>query len=186
MRDPFFFGYGSLVNRATHIYDDAHKARLSGWRRVWVHTGDRPNAFLSVQQAQGSEIDGLIARVPDQDWAALDKREEGYRRFEVSDRVAHPVGSARVEVYSVPEETHVAEISGRIVLSYLDVVVQGFLNEFGEDGVAAFFATTDGWHTPIVNDRAAPLYPRAQQLSINETALVDRHIADLAAQIQER
>ena len=32
-----------------------------------------------------------------------------------------------------------------ILLSYLDVVVQGYLAEFGEAGVARFFASTDGW-----------------------------------------
>ena len=70
-----------------------------------------------------------------------------------------------------------------ILLSYLDVVVQGYHQQFGKDGVAAFFDTTDGWDTPILNDREAPHYPRSQILSRAETALVDQHLARIAAQI---
>ena len=32
-----------------------------------------------------------------------------------------------------------------LVLSYVDVVVQGFLAEYGIAGVGHFFATTTGW-----------------------------------------
>ncbi|WP_010137298.1 hypothetical protein [Oceanicola sp. S124] len=57
--------------------------------------------------------------------------------------------------------------------------MQGYLDEFGEAGVARFFETTDGWGAPIRDDRAAPLYPRAQKLSPAERALVDRWLAKL-------
>ena len=60
-----------------------------------------------------------------------------------------------------------------ILLSYLDVVIQGYLRHFGPDGVARFVATTEGWNAPVLNDRAAPLYPRAQRLTAAETGLVD-------------
>ena len=74
MKRPYFFGYGSLVNRGTHDFDDAHPARLSGWRRIWRHTDLRPVAYLTVVPDASAEIDGLIAHVPDDDWAALDHR----------------------------------------------------------------------------------------------------------------
>jgi len=67
------------------------------------------------------------------------------------------------------------------LLSYLDVVVQGFVHEFGTAGAKAFFETTDGWDTPVLDDRAAPIYPRAQTLSAEEQALTDR----LLAQVQQ-
>jgi hypothetical protein len=67
--------------------------------------------------------------------------------------------------------------------SYLDVVVQGYLNEFGEAGAALFFATTHGWDAPILNDRKAPLYPRDQVLTRAETGFVDDAIAALACRI---
>ena len=79
----WFFGYGSLVNRATHSYPQAQRARLHNWRRVWVRTAMREVVFLSIHPAPGADIDGLIAAVPGADWTALDAREAGYDRINV-------------------------------------------------------------------------------------------------------
>lgn len=64
MKDAFFFGYGSLVNRATHDYGQARPASLPGWRRAWRHTALRPVAFLTAEPDPASTIEGLIAAVP--------------------------------------------------------------------------------------------------------------------------
>ncbi len=34
MADPYFFGYSSLVNLATHDFPDPRPATLRGWRRA--------------------------------------------------------------------------------------------------------------------------------------------------------
>ncbi len=170
MQHPRFFGYGSLVNRATHIYPDAQRAQLVGWRRTWVKTQGRDTVYLSVHPANNQSIHGLTAQVPDGDWNALDARETGYTRH-VTDQF-----ETQTWVYSVPKDTHIENGDHVILRSYLDVVVQGFLNEFGESGVADFFETTDNWHIPIFDDREKPLYPRHQKLSQTQTDLVDHHI----------
>lgn len=175
---PCFFGYGSLVNRDTHVYENATRAQLTGWRRTWVYTQDRGQAFLSVIPDAGTTIDGLIAEVPHGDWDALDSREHGYARLASGPAIQHPLKPApHVSHYAVPRKTWVESAENHILLSYLDVVVQGYLREFGAGGVANFFATTDRWDTPILNDRGIPLYPRAQTLSAQETSLVDQHLA---------
>ena len=174
---PWFFGYGSLVNRATHDYPGAMPARLRGWRRTWVRTDIRDVVFLSVRPDAGSTIDGLVAQVPGADWAALDLRESGYARVDATGHV--DVDATPVAVYQVPEADQRRGGQHAILLSYLDVVVQGFLREFGPAGAEAFFATTDGWDTPVQDDRAAPLYPRAQALTPQERALVDRLLAQV-------
>jgi len=181
MTAPYFFGYGSLVNRATHDYPDPQPARLRGWRRTWRHTDLRPLAFLTATPCPDSEIDGLIAHVPDNDWAALDQREWGYDRHPATQAIHHGLTNpAEIAVYAVPTDRQSApDIRHPVLLSYIDVVVQGYAQVFGLDGVADFFATTDGWDAPIVNDRAAPQYPRHQRLSAEETALVDHHLAQL-------
>ena len=172
---PAFFGYGSLVNRATHAYAQAMPARLAGWRRIWRHTTLRPHPFLSVEPA-AAEIDGLVAAVPSGDWAALDAREAAYRRHAIDPGrlVPAPAWAGRVEIYAVDEAKVASALSGPILLSYLDTVVQGFLSEFGEAGVARFFASTAGW-TALLDDRARPLYPRAKRASAAERALADSH-----------
>lgn len=205
MSDAFFFGYGSLVNRKTHVYDNAHPARLTGWRRVWRHTALRPVAFLTAVPDAGCAIDGLIAGVPGNDWAALDAREFAYDRVGLdpdgADRVDHPLAAQpEMAIYTIPKGKHQPPTTDHpILLSYLDVVVQGYLEVFGEAGVQAFFATTDGWTAPILDDRADPFYPRHQTLIPAERDLVDhmldqqgarlfrqtaRERADYAAQLQ--
>lgn len=178
---PWFFGYGSLVNRATHQYPLAQTATLNGWRRVWVRTGLRDVVFLSIHPAEGHSIDGLIATVPDADWAALDQREHGYARIDATQHVTHRAPASSIAAYQVAPENQRQGGDHRILLSYLDVVVQGFVREFGTAGAKAFFETTDGWDTPVLDDRAAPIYPRAQTLSAEEQALTDR----LLAQVQQ-
>lgn len=181
--NPWFFGYGSLVNRATHDYPHAQTARLNGWRRVWVRTELRDVVFLSIHPAQGHGIDGLIATVPGADWAALDQRESGYARIDATPHVTHSAKATHIAAYQVPPASKRKNGDHRILLSYLDVVVQGFLREFGDAGAHAFFDSTDGWDTPVLNDRANPLYPRAQTLSDSERALTD-HLLAQAQQVQ--
>ena len=182
----FFFGYGSLVNRATHTYPQAQPARVLGWRRSWRHTDLRPVAYLTAEPAPEAQIAGLIAEVPGDDWRALDEREGAYRRHPLApETVLHPVPHALdIQIYAVPPSAAAApSVRHPILLSYLDVVVQGFLQVFGEAGVADFFATTEGWDAPVLNDRAAPRYPRHQPLSPAERALVDARLAGVGARI---
>lgn len=181
---PAFFGYGSLVNLATHDYEDPFTARLRGWRRVWKHSSRRPVAFLSVERAEGAEILGVLAHVPGGDWAALDQREQAYLRRDVTDHVTHDRPRRQTAVYEAARG-YIAPPSTEhpILLSYLDVVVQGYLNLHGADGVAHFFATTAGFDGPILDDRKAPIYPRHQTLSQAERRMVDTTLEDIGARI---
>lgn len=181
MSHGYFFGYGSLVNRGTHDYAEACPAQLSGWRRQWRHTCLREVAYLTVVPDTGCEIEGLVAAVPPGGWAALDERERAYARVRATDRVRHDLPRpAEIAVYAIPHGKHGAPSErGPVLLSYIDVVVQGYLREFGERGVARFFETTDGWDAPVLDDRAAPAYPRHQELSADERALVDDHLREV-------
>ena len=173
MSDPAFFGYGSLVNTRTHDYPAREPVTLTGWRRIWQRTKFRDVVFLSVEPDPAGEIDGLIAAVPNADWTALDAREHGYDRVAINAALGTDRPTA---LYQVPQRNLTVRPC-HILRSYLDVVVQGYLHQFGRDGVTRFFATTSGWDTPIVDDRADPIYPRAQVLTPDETALVDHHLA---------
>lgn len=174
--EPAVFGYGSLVNRATHAYAPARPATLSGWRRAWGYTAHRAGPFLTAVPSPGDAIDGLIATVGAGDWAALDAREAGYDRL--------PTPWPGVVIYAVPRPRPAMPGDAPILLSYLDVVVQGFMREYGPEGVARFAATTDGWEAGILDDRAAPRYPRHQRLSPAETAATDALIAALGVPVR--
>lgn len=186
MSDPYFFGYGSLVNTKTHVYQDARPAKLSGWRRVWKRTDVRDMAFLTIVPAADTTLLGLIAKVPSANWDALDEREVGYDRLVATDMITHDiVDTPELAIYAIPETTRFAPTPDHpILLSYLDVVLQGYLHVFGAEGVQHFMETTDGWDTVVLNDRDNPIYPRAQTLSAEETALVDRCLKQVGAQLR--
>jgi hypothetical protein len=182
MNHPRFFGYGSLVNLATHDYPDARPARVKGWRRVWRHTSLRPVAFLSAEPCDQTELFGVTASVPDGDWVALDAREHAYRRHVVTQQT--DPAEHFVSLYAVdPAHHHTEGEKGPILLSYVDVVVQGYLRVFGQEGANGFFATTHHWDIPILDDRAAPVYPRHQRLTSSETETVDEALRRLGCRI---
>ncbi len=185
MSDPYFFGYGSLVNRRTHSYPDALKARVAGWRRAWRKSPLRQRPFLTVVPDPGSEVLGLVAKVPNADWRTLDAREHAYERRDVTGAVTHHAGrEIEVALYALAQGAH--EDPGEehpLVLSYIDAVVQGYLAEYGIDGVGHFFATTSGWHVPVLDDRAHPVYARAQALSVAERDVVDEGLASVGARV---
>lgn len=171
------FGYGSLANAATHAMRPLVPAILPGWRRVWVRAAGRPVAFLSVEPAPGVQVAGALA--PVDDWAALDAREWAYARRAVT---AEAGGPAAAQVYAVPPAA-VEAPGAPILLSYLDTVAEGFAALFGPAGVAAFFDTTAGWDAPVLDDRAAPRYPRATRPGAALRAAVDARLAALGARV---
>ncbi len=185
MRDPFFFGYGSLVNKRTHDYLDAHKAEVKGWRRAWRRSPLRAVSYLTAVPAPDDTALGLIAGVPGGAWAALDQRERAYQRHDATSDISHAAGrKLDVAIYAIADGHHHPPTDDNpLLLSYIDVVVQGYLSEFGHEGVQHFFETTEGWHAPVLNDRAAPVYSRHQVLSAEEKALVDEGISRLSARV---
>lgn len=182
----YFVGYGSLVNRMTHAHAEVYPARLRGWRRMWRKTSRREAAYLTVVPEADSEIDALVAAVAPQDWPALDEREAAYSKHPARHQLDVSLPEeAHVVVYAIEEgHHHPPDPASPVLLSYIDVVVQGYLHVFGETGVMDFFDTTGGWEAPIINDRATPVYARHQNLSKAETALVDDMLARVGAQMR--
>ena len=163
-----FFGFGSLVNTRTHNNLDMRNDVITGWRRIWRKTHLRDIAFLSAEPVTGGEVWGLSAAVPNQDWTALDAREAGYARINLTPDTA---------LYSVQKDNFDHSTRGVILLSYLDVVIQGYEDRFGPAGIAHFFDTTDGWDVDVIDDRTAPQYPRAQDVPTDLQRMVDQHLA---------
>ena len=54
---------------------------------------------------------------------------------------------------------------------------------YGPAGAERFLDTTTGWATPVLDDRAQPVYPRAQTLTAEERAFVDDALVRLGARI---
>lgn len=173
----YVFGYGSLVNCNTHGYRAISTCRLAGWRRQWCHWIDRPDrraVSLTIVPMRGGFVDGIIALPATEQWGELDEREAGYSRVSVRDAIGEckPVTAGVVTYQSQSHKEGSADYP--IFQSYLDTVLEGFFQQFGEAGVDGFIETTDGWATPILRDRAAPRYPRACSLTDEQAARFDR------------
>ena len=181
MTNHFIFGYGSLVNRATHDYESTRIATLKGWRRAWVSSASQNAAFLSAVPDQDYTIEGMILQTPPVD-PALDLRETAYDRVIVSPSITPKLEAGNVvNTYAIPKGRQTPPVGKNLILlSYLDVVVQGYFHEYGEPGVQRFFETTWGWDVGIMNDRDNPQYPRHQPLSKQETALTDHWLNALS------
>jgi hypothetical protein len=182
---PHFFGYGSLVNRATHDHDGGQIITVRGWRRLWARAPGRDVAFLTVRPDPDGQITGLAAPVAAGDWTALDLREAAYTRIPIptSDILQGPALDD-LAIYAVPQaDLGPASKDAPVLLSYIDVVFQGYLRETGPKGLAEFIRSTDHWDAPIKNDRAAPIYPRAQTITAAERDLIDASLRDLGAAV---
>lgn len=203
-----YFGYGSLVNRATLAAGvvAAIPARLAGWRRTWrprPDMGPTPGvtlpdgltpSLLTAHRAEDASIDGLLVIDLAVNLSVIDAREFRYHRRDITlaeltfdaDRTERDTGlrfdpGARLHIYEARSEHPETVGPSPILRSYLDAVMQGFLNEFGEGGVHRFVAETGAFHMPIHEDRHRPLYPRAVTLSPREMALFDAALAPCGA-----
>ena len=178
-----YFGYGSLVNRATLRTDivDILPARLLGWRRIWRPRPDMPGfpaALLTVRREAGVVCDGVLIVDCAENLAAVDAREARYRRVRLEPRevdIAPALeGGIPAYVYEADPDLPPHREPPLILQSYLDAVMQGFLSVHGEEGLRRFLAETAGFaETPIRPDREAPAYPRAVTLSDAERTLFD-------------
>ncbi|WP_299921726.1 gamma-glutamylcyclotransferase family protein [uncultured Pelagimonas sp.] len=184
MTHAYFFGYGSLVDQRTHAYAPTQPAKASGWARAWCATPDRNLCFLTAIRDANCAILGLVAPVPSQDWSVLDERERAYERHEASADIDHSAPGSSIAIYSVSDHRRsIPTAKNPILLSYLDVVIHGYLQEFGADGAAHFFSTTQGWEAPILNDRSDPIYPRSQTLGDATRQTVDSALARFGSTI---
>jgi len=182
MNDPTiaYFGYGSLVNLGSlrTPYIDAHRVTLKGWKRSWLSrpkvagsfAADEGLAFLSVVADENAEIDGLLITDHRSSLAALDEREVMYSRTDIAlENLSFHDDSPTIEnCFLYVADQPAATQQSHILRSYLDVVMQGYLQQFGEDGVKRFIESTLYFDIPIKEDRENPIYPRATELSAEE------------------
>lgn len=108
VKKTWVFGYSSLILPGPYYSDSADCSKLSipcrlrGWKRNWAATrvanrGDRKRfvyletfdvvsryAFASLEVAPHSSLNGIATLADDAELSALDFREQGYRRVDVS------------------------------------------------------------------------------------------------------
>ncbi len=178
MADTWVFGYGSLVDprslartidRLAEIGVDAFQADLAGFGRRWNYgtlavgeSVDEPGrewriVALGLEAAADESVNGLIARVDDDDLAALDRRERNYDRVDVTAAmtIAVDIDVGAVVTY-VPraepvERFEQARADGTAAISkrYWDLVDNAFA-ALGPGQQERYRATTPDAGIPVV------------------------------------
>lgn len=184
-----YFGYGSLVNQATHRTDIVgfKRAQLSGWRRGFFDRGPGkfgPVAILSVFPNENCQIDGLLVIDRMENLGAIDLREARYNRQQLDHNTLKLMTpdnqdgiwpDLAVHLYvAKPAKSTQNTVKCLILRSYLDAVMQGYLDVFGRGGLERFVATTDNFDLGIHEDRRNPIYPRAVVTTTRQRALFDQ------------
>lgn len=173
------FGYGSLVNEATHRTPvlATVSARLHGWRRVWRArppggdaTRDRL-ALLSVEPHEGAAIDGVLMLDRDESLPDLDRREGHYDRVPLERDAVELLEDHAALAPDTPFFVYVARpvagtAPGMMLRSYMDAVLQGYERRFGPGAAEAFLRSTAGASELLEDD--PPIYPRAVVISDDE------------------
>lgn len=181
------FGYGSLLNVPTgEGRTNIRRGQMKGWTRQWRHTvltrGGRITA-LTIGKQPNMQVDGIYIALSGEELSEMDQREIGYRRI-ILDRSSFAMQTRsglcedtiprQVQTYvSTGKTRRWASDKAPILQSYIDYVAAGFYKFYGWRGLVRFFRSTQGWSLPILNDRAAPLYPRAVKLSPELLSFVD-------------
>lgn len=181
-----YFGYGSLVNLDSlrTPYISAHRATVTGWNRIWRSRPYNPDsfaaaeglAFLSVTRVPDAKIEGMIITDQASSLKSLDERESLYTRVKLESNSVelHDNNIETSERFLYVAEAYPEDTSSRILRSYLDVVMQGYYHHFGLKGLENFFSTTLNFDLKIKEDRDAPLYPRATQLTPEEKIIFEK------------
>jgi hypothetical protein len=183
------FSYGSLVNEKTEqTLGDSVLVALDGWRREWSHVIELPHVLirgLTITKSRNTRIHGRLIAVGKVELDTLDTRESGYSRFLIRSHVG-AIGNAsrdglslnnRIYAYrsQQAEELSLGE-PPCILQTYIDVILDGYFRNFGEEGAVEFMRTTIGWDQNILNDRSDPIYPRAQDLDEDFLRWVDQMV----------
>lgn len=179
----WYFGYGSLVNDETRPRDTvARPYQLHGWRRRWghrLHTLGHGHCSLTVRPCDSTSLLGVLVQSPLVHLPALDQREHGYDRLGL--HCASTTLGEEAFIYRSQQDFYGwADEDYPILQSYVDVVVLGYLNNFGEQAAIDFIRTTEGWDRPIRQDREQPIYPRAVAFRAGQRAIVDRLLEQYA------
>jgi len=175
------FAYGSLVGRRSRDFiAEATPATLEGWNRSWSHgiRTKRGNVCaLTVVSKPQSMLRGVVLQCDKATLRTLDKREDGYSRKEVN--VVLDTGHrSRSWLYVGRRDRRVDGEDGySIWMSYLLVVLAGYLELGGPRALQDFYGTTVGWNMPVEHDEREPKYTRAFRLKPGERAQIRRFLS---------
>lgn len=156
------FGFGSLVNKNS-IQSSIlamKNSKILGYKRRWIEPftvqGTVYRALGVVESGPFDFVHGVTIFVPKTTLQHLYTREASYRRL-VVDAVDE---YGNIDYATTFETREAAPDEARIPISYVATVAEGFVDQYGANGLDKFIDNTDGWEHGIIDDSDDPVYPR--------------------------
>lgn len=183
-----YFGYGSLVNRQTlkTKYTQAVPVQLKGWRRHWqsraagyLHYSGKDIALLSVHAQSNCRLSGMLIIDRRDSLGEVDVRERGYDRQRLNrDQLELSESTGQIDIPQelfvyVGKTEPVKQERSKLLQSYLDTVMSGYLAEYGEGDIEHLLETTVGFDRDLIADRDNPIYSRAIKPDVATAARFD-------------
>lgn len=178
----YIVGYGSLMShdsryRYNSIDVDGIPVDVRGWHRAWnmASPGENITCVGAVPDNEDSVFNGMLVEVDEID-ESLKKREQNYHFIELQldDLDIHCAtwqGQLRDNRENLKlwicqvADPQTSKESHPICQSYVDTCLSGCLEHKDEAFAMQFIEQTAGWDGYWLNDREAPLYPRAAKVS---------------------
>lgn len=184
------FGYGSLIcadsRRRTGVGQAAQAVEIAGIERRWsVPVPDYGATAVGAHLNAESRCNGVVFIVDDANLERFDAREQGYDRHRIDWAQVRALDNQALPT-EVPLWAYVGHSSETpqpqrpIMQSYVDVILNGCLDY--SDAFARRFVHTTGPWQHLIDDRAAPQYPRAR-LDPKLPAIVDALLAEERPQL---
>ena len=150
-----------------------------GYHRQWNFRSTTGFTALGVSKSyredESCDINGVLFRVPSDEMANFDRREQGYERvalpldmivFRPEQREFHSqtrfqlTKTDRIWIYvPLPSHTMYADENHPLLQSYVDTVLRGCLEWGGEDFAEQFILSTGGWGQYFLNDTPSSRRP---------------------------
>ena len=123
-------------------------------------------------------IHGVIVLDSRNNLREVDRREIGYRRAKIdlhqSDLTAKIAGINAYIYVSKKDHNRWGSPDYPIWRTYLDCILAGYIDVWGQAGAERFMASTQGWDVPLIDDRTVPKYPRHVILEKAVRQTIDR------------
>ena len=173
MNKKFLFAYGSLVNhfsRKKVIQNvSSFYGNLSAYKRIWcINVEAKKFTGLGLIYDKNHYCNGIYIPISEEDINRLDEREikgsgNKYERILINNTLCDKRFKEN-EVY-----TYVSKVIENpspncpLIQSYIDVVIQGFI-QYNKEYAKEFCQTTFKWNENYINDRNNPIYHKTNNI----------------------
>jgi hypothetical protein len=191
--EHYLVGYGSLLSHdSRYLFSDidcqAVPLVVDGWQRAWVtRSSIVQHTCLGAFKRQGAWLNAALLPIAEITPKLMTREAEYSFEALTVEQLSLPESHQHIDLTSLKGKkiwicqnfnSYNASEAFPITQSYLDTCLGGCLEIAGSEFAKQFIASTLGWTSGWINDRVAPIYPRAAHISQETLSLIDQLLAE--------